>query len=387
MAEQVVILGATGSIGTSTLDVIRHLDGRFRAAAVTAHTSWEKLADIALEFNPDIAVIGDEQFEQPLKDKLSHTSIEVVSGSSGLTRASCYEKGDIFITGIAGGIGLQATVNAVRTGKRVGVANKEPFVMAGRLISEIVQETGCEIIPVDSEHSAIFQCLLGEESREVNKVYITGSGGPFRTWPIEKLSQATKKDALNHPTWDMGPKVTVDSATMMNKALELLEARWLFSLSPSQIDVIIHPQSIIHSMVEFCDGSIKAQMGNPDMTLPIQYALTYPERTSSCREYVDFLKVGSLTFEQPDPDKYPALRIGREMLHKKGDRWGTIINSANEVAVDLFLNEKISFTEITQLIEKAVAEFASEEDCTFEEIIALDNKVRSFLKKEYICDN
>jgi len=386
MEKNVVVLGATGSIGTRTLDVIRHLDDRFRAAAVTAQTRWQELADIALEFGSDIAVIGDESLEKPLREKLVHTNTEVLSGEKGLTRVSSYEKGDIFITGISGGTGLLATVNAVKTGKRVGVANKEPFVMAGRLISGLIQETGCEIVPVDSEHSAIFQCLRGEEKREVRKVYITGSGGPFRTWPREKLAEATVQDALNHPTWDMGPKITIDSATMMNKTLELLEARWLFGLSPSQIDVIIHPQSIIHSMVEFSDGSVKAQMGNPDMTLPIQYALTFPERVCSGTDSVDFLQVGELTFEQPDTDKYPALRIGRELLEKKGDRWGTIINAANEAAVALFLKEQIPFTGITELIENAVKEFASEEKCTLDEIIELDSEVRTFLEKECSCD-
>lgn len=386
MTENVVVLGATGSIGTSTLDVIRHLDGRFRAVAVTANSKWEELADIAREFSPELAVIGDESLEGPLRQRLAGTDVEVCSGEEGLDRASSYERGDIFITGIAGGTGLHATVNAVKTGKRVGVANKEPFVMAGRLISAMVRETGCEIVPVDSEHSAVFQCLRGEKPEEVRKVYITGSGGPFRTWPAQDMGRVTVRDALNHPTWDMGRKITVDSATMMNKTLELLEARWLFGLAPQQLDVIIHPQSIIHSMVEFRDGSVKAQLGTPDMTLPIQYALTFPERAPSGRGFVDFLDVGELTFEEPDPDKYPAIRIGRELLSKQGDTWGVIVNAANETAVTLFLDEQIAFTDITGLIEHAVDEFASEEECTLEEIVALDADVRNFFEKEYTCD-
>jgi len=379
MVKEVVVLGATGSIGTSTLDVVRALKGRFRVAAVTAYRNWERLAEIAREFNPRVVVIGDRALEPSLKERLGSFPGEVLSGEKGLLAAAALDEGDVVITGIAGSTGLAATVEAVKAGKRVGAANKEPFVMAGGLIRRLAEESGCEIIPVDSEHSAIFQCLLGERFEEVSKVYITASGGPFRGWPPERLASVTPEEALNHPTWDMGAKITIDSATLMNKALELLEARHLFSLAPSQLDVLIHPQSIVHSLVAFRDGNVKAQLGLPDMSLPIQYALTFPERAEGGRS-LDLAEVGTLTFEKADPAAYPALRIGRRLLESENDAPGTVVNAANEEAVHMFLSGEIPFTEIVPAVERAMEEFGEEHVATLEDISLLDERVRHFVK-------
>ena len=385
MTKQVVILGATGSIGQSTLSVISALEPLYSVAVVTAYSRWKELARICRTYQPRMAVIGDAHYLEPLRKELSDTDIEISSGEEGLMRAASWKDADIFVTGIVGGIGLTATIEAVKTGKRIGIANKEPFVMAGRLLTDLIQSSGAEIIPIDSEHSAIFQCLSGEPKESIRRIFLTGSGGPFRSLPREQLEHVTVEQALNHPTWNMGPKITIDSATMMNKALEIIEARWLFGVNHSRIEVLIHPQSVIHSMVSFVDGSVKAQLGVPDMKVPIQYALTYPKRYAGNNEHLDFIREGELTFEKPDMEKYPALRMGYDILKHTGDAWGVVLNAANEAVVELFLQKKLSFTSMTEFIWRALHNLGHDNDMTLSDIRALDLETRQFIAKETSC--
>jgi len=347
--KRVAILGSTGSIGTSALDVLCRLGPDFELIGLAANTRWELLADQVKEFRPKRAVLSSEQHFGQLAGRLGANCVELAAGPEAVVALAATDEVDIVVNAIVGASGLKPALAALRAGKTLALANKECMVMAGEMLNRVADESGARIIPVDSEHSAIFQALRSGRSSEVRAVWITASGGPFRTLPIEALESVTPDEALEHPNWDMGPKITIDSATMMNKALEVVEAKWLFRLEVTQIRVIIHPQSIVHSMVEFRDGSTIAQLGLPDMRVPIQYALTYPERKPGPVAAGDLTKVGRLDFEEPDLQRFPALRLGFRAA-EAGGTMGAVLNAANEVAVAAFLERRIRFTDIARLV-------------------------------------
>ena len=350
MPVNLAILGSTGSIGTQSLDVISRYPDRFRISVLTAGDNVDLLAEQALRFNPDSVVIGNKKHYQDLKKKLNGTGIKVSSGEDAIEQVAAESPADMVLIAIVGYLGLSPTIAAIRSGKKIALANKETLVVGGALIRNILKGSENRLIPVDSEHSAIFQCLAGEKSLSVEKITLTASGGPFLNIPVEMLREATPEDALRHPNWSMGDKITIDSATMMNKGLEVIEARWLFNLEPEQIKVIIHPQSIIHSFVHFTDGSVKAQLGIPDMRIPILYALSYPERFRSDLPRLDLSKYPSFTFNEPDNDKFRSLALAYKALDRGGNL-PCILNAANEVAVSAFLSEKIGFMQIPDVVE------------------------------------
>ena len=349
------ILGSTGSIGTQALEVVTSLPGEFKVVALTARKSAALLAEQALRFQTKAVAIADGSAAEELRERLTGTSIEVLTGLEGVLTVAGRDDVDLCLNALVGGVGMAPTIAALKAGMDVALSNKESLVMAGEHITELVRRKGVHLYPVDSEHSAIWQCLAGESHDQVRRLVLTGSGGPFRTWPREKLAQATKTQALRHPNWDMGPKITIDSATMMNKGLEVIEARWLFDLEPDQVDILIHPQSIIHSMVEFVDGSVKAQLGVPDMKIPIQYALTYPDHKPSNWPRLDLARIATLTFEPPDLEKFPCIPLAYEALRRGGSA-PAALNMANDLAVQAFLEDRISFLEIPATLEKALAE-------------------------------
>ncbi len=314
--KNVVILGSTGSIGKSTLDVIRNLKHKYKVVALSANSQWKLLSEQVNEFKPESVSLADESCVDSLRNSLPDNSIQILTGENSVRKMVSGENVDIVLSAIVGGAGLPAAIEVIKSRKTLALANKEALVMAGGLIMPLATENCVSIIPVDSEHSAVLQALRAGRRDEVKKIIITASGGPFRNHPIEKLSEVTKEEALSHPTWSMGNKITIDSATMMNKALEVIEAKWLFDLDASQIEVVIHPESIIHSLVEFCDGSVIAQMGLPDMKVPIQFALTYPDRENGNVKSLDLAKLSTLNFQKPDMDKFPALRLGYEVVEK-----------------------------------------------------------------------
>jgi len=350
--KSITILGSTGSIGRNTLDVIRRNPGRFSVKAISANRSIDEVRKQIAEFHPETVVISDSDSAAILRKEFGGM---IQSGEEALSEICSRKDIDIVVAAMVGFAGLRPTLEAIKAGKRVAIANKETLVVAGEIMTALAKQTGAEIIPIDSEHSAIMQCLVGESPESIKRIILTASGGPFRSRAKETFNTITISDALKHPNWVMGRKITIDSATLMNKGLEIIEARWLFHLPLSKIDVIIHPQSIIHSMVEFCDGSIKAQLGAPDMRLAIQYALGYPERLPQEYETLDLLKNKELTFEEPDVEKFPCLRLARE-ASERGGSYPAILNAANEVAVEAFLNELIEFQEIPQLIESTMNE-------------------------------
>jgi 1-deoxy-D-xylulose-5-phosphate reductoisomerase len=351
--KYIAVLGSTGSIGTQTLDVIRLNPDSFKVHTLTAGNNVELLIKQAIEFKPAVVVIADKNKYKDLAKALSSYPIKVLAGNSEIENAVSNPAIDIVLTAMVGFSGLLPTIKAIKANKTIALANKETLVVAGDIISELVKKHRVNIIPVDSEHSAIFQCLAGEFHNPVEKIYLTASGGPFRTKNIQELEHVTIKQALKHPNWDMGAKITIDSASMMNKGLEAIEAKWLFELEPKQIDIIIHPQSIIHSIVQFSDGSMKSQMGLPDMKLPIQYALTYPNRLHSDFERFNFINYPELTFEKPDLNKFKNIQIAYDAM-TKGGNVPCVMNAANEIAVDAFLKEQIKFTEIPKIIEKTI---------------------------------
>ncbi|MCQ2152549.1 MAG: 1-deoxy-D-xylulose-5-phosphate reductoisomerase, partial [Bacteroidales bacterium] len=347
------ILGSTGSIGTQALDVIGQHPDMFEVDLLTANNNSKLLIEQAIRFKPASVVICNPDRYDEVNDALGRHDIKVFTGMDSVCRLVAAEETDIILTAMVGFAGLQPTISAIKAGKAIALANKETLVSAGGLIMPLARKYGAPLIPVDSEHSAIFQCLQGERA-EVEKLILTGSGGPFRTSTFEQMRDATREMALNHPRWKMGAKVTIDSASLMNKGLELIEARWLFDVPPRDIQIIIHPQSVIHSMVQFSDGCVMAQMGVPDMRLPIQYALSYPCRVSLNSERLDFAKLGSLTFEAPDLDRFPCLRLAYQSLETGGNATCTM-NGANEVAVASFLSGEIRFTDIPHIIEETLA--------------------------------
>lgn len=351
--RKIAILGSTGSIGTQALNVIsKHID-RFEAYALVANNSVELLIEQARIFKPEVVVIANESKFDQLKAALNDLPIKVWSGSKAIEEVVEDTQIDLVLTAMVGISGLKPTINAIISGKAIALANKETLVVAGELISSLAIEHKTPIIPVDSEHSAIFQCLNGEGDNEIEKILLTASGGPFRKFSKEQLATATKSDALAHPKWNMGEKVTIDSATLINKGFEMIEAKWLFDVDPSNIEILVHPQSIVHSMVQFRDRSIIAQLSQPDMRLPIQYAFSYPERLNSDLEQIDFFDLSELTFERADTERFPNLSFAYEAI-KKGGNMPCILNAANEVAVSLFLQEKIEFLQMSSLIEETL---------------------------------
>ena len=378
--KNVVILGSTGSIGKNALDVIRNLRHKYKVVGLSANSRWELLAKQVEEFKPKSVSLADGRWIKELKNKLPQNSVQILTGTESVKEMVSKGDVDIVISAIVGAAGLPAAIEVIKNGKTLALANKEALVMAGGLIVSMAKKKGVNILPVDSEHSAIFQALRAGHPNEVKKVIITASGGPFRDYPKEKLSEVTKEEALNHPTWQMGQKITIDSATLMNKALEIIEAKWLFNLDSTQIDVIIHPESIVHSLVEFCDGSVIAQMGLPDMKVPIQFALTYPHRENGNVESLDLAKLGSLNFRKPDMDKFPALRLGYEVV-EKGGTMGATLNAANEIAVQAFLERKIKFTDITKTVEHVMKKHNYIKDPDFEDIMHADEYARKETKK------
>ena len=373
--KNIAILGSTGSIGTQTLDVIDEYPGLLRPYLLTANKSVETLVRQARKYLPAKVVIADESCYPAVKEALADLDIEVMSGSKAIAEACTDENLDTVVTAMVGYSGLEPTMSAIRAGKVIALANKETLVVAGELMTEMLKTSPSKLVPVDSEHSAIFQCLVGEQSESVSKIILTASGGPFRTKTIEELQSVTKADALRHPNWNMGAKVTIDSASMMNKGFEMIEAKWLFGVEADKIEIVVHPQSIIHSMVEFVDGSIKAQLGLPDMRLPIRYALNYPQRLPSRCDKLTVPSYSTLTFEQPDMEKFPLLRMAFEAV----DRGGNIpcaLNAANEIAVAAFLEEKIRFVDIPVLVGKAVAQCPYIKSPDYQALVETNKEIR-----------
>ena len=351
--KRIALLGSTGSIGCQALDVIDSHPDKFDVEVLTAFNNVELLINQAIKFIPKVVVIGNENKFQFLKEALTHYPIQVMAGLDAIAEIVKLDTIDLVLTAMVGYAGLLPTINAIKWKKDIALANKETLVVGGELITKLATENKVKILPVDSEHSAIFQCLQGEEHDSIEKIILTASGGPFVDKDAEYLKKITKKEALKHPCWEMGAKITIDSATLMNKGLEVIEARWLFNLAPAQIDVIVHRQSIIHSMVQFCDGSIKAQMGLPDMRLPIQVALGYPQRLNSNFARFDFTKYPSLTFEQPNTKNFRNLTLAFKALNEGGNQ-PCVLNAANEIVVEAFLQDKIGFFEMSDIIEKTL---------------------------------
>ncbi|MFD2164032.1 1-deoxy-D-xylulose-5-phosphate reductoisomerase [Paradesertivirga mongoliensis] len=373
--KHIAILGSSGSIGTQALEVIRENPGLFKVSVLTVGHNSSLLIEQALEFLPLAVVIADESKYQEVKSALSRTSIKVLSGESALVEVVQRPEIDIVLTALVGFSGLQPTIAAIKAGKDIALANKETLVVAGELVTSLAKEHDVKILPVDSEHSAIFQCLVGENVSRIEKIYLTASGGPFRGKDNAFLSGVTKNEALKHPNWVMGAKITIDSATLMNKGLEVIEAKWLFGLDVSQVDVIVHPQSVIHSIVQFKDGSMKAQMGLPDMKLPIQYALAYPERINSNFPRFDFLQYPQLTFEQPDKTTFRNLALAFLAI-EKGGNMPCVINAANEVVVAEFLNERIGFLQMSDVIENCMNKVSFLKSPTLQDFIETDKETR-----------
>ena len=351
--KNISILGSTGSIGTQALEVIATYPEQFEVYALTAGNNIELLIQQAKQFLPEVVVIGNETYYATLKDALKHLPIKVFAGTAAIEQVAAMDVVDVVLTAMVGYAGLRPTIAAVKAGKRIALANKETLVVAGDLINDLCAAHQASIIPVDSEHSAIFQCLTGENIDRVEKLILTASGGPFRGFSLDELQKVSPAQALKHPNWDMGAKITIDSATLMNKGFELIEAQWLFGVAPEKLDVLVHPQSIIHSMVQFVDGSIKAQMGLPDMKLPILYAFTYPERLQTNFPRMDFNLYPTFTFEKPDMEKFRNLAFAYEAMQKGGNA-PCVLNAANEVVVDAFLKGKIGFLTMSDIIEEVM---------------------------------
>jgi len=381
MKKILSILGSTGSIGINALNVVRSLESKFSVRYLAAGTQWEKLAHQALEFSVKAVAIVDENVKEELKNAVGK-EIEVLTGRDGVAELAARDDTDILLNGIVGSAGLEPTVRAAEAGRTIALSNKESLVMGGLLINRIMERTGAQLYPVDSEHSAIWQCLTGEKMESVKKLILTASGGPFRTKPINEFEKISTEETLAHPNWKMGRKVTIDSATLMNKGLEVIEAYWLFNIPHERIDIVIHPQSIIHSMVEFKDGSIKAQLGLPDMKLPIQYALTYPEREDVAWEQTDMKEVKTLTFEEPDFKKFPCPALAFKALEMGGSA-PAVLNVANETAVNLFLEEKINFTDIAIAIDKVLQSVEIINEPSLEELLEIETSITKLVRDEW----
>ncbi len=373
--KKIAILGSTGSIGTQALEIVREQKDRIQVEVLTANSNADLLIAQAKEFNPNHVVIADESKYLQVKEALANDDIKVFAGNKSIADVMEITSADTVLTAMVGYSGLLPTIKAIQNKKRIALANKETLVVAGELITEMCQENRVSLIPVDSEHSAIFQCLVGEDLNTIDKVILTASGGPFRGKKRSDLAEVTKAQALKHPNWSMGAKITIDSATLMNKGLEVIEAKWLFGLNGSQIEAVVHPQSIIHSMVEFNDGSIKAQMGLPDMKLPIHYAFFYPERVNTNFKRMNFKDVNLLTFEEPDKDTFRNLALAYEAMNNGGNM-ACILNAANEIAVDAFLRDKIKFLQIAELNEKCMQKVKFIQKPSLQDYIETDAETR-----------
>lgn len=376
--KSISILGSTGSIGCNTLKVIRHLKDEFRVVALAAGNNTNLLAEQIKQFKPETVAVKDEICVENLLRTLSESEIsipEILTGEDGLVKAATNEQAEIVVSATVGAVGFVPTLRAIEAGKRIALANKETLVMAGEMMIKSAAKHGAEILPVDSEHNALHQCLRGESVKEVKRLILTASGGPFRTKTKTEIENATVKEALNHPNWKMGDKITIDSATLMNKGLEVIEAHHLFNFEAEKISVVVHPQSVVHSMIETVDGSIIAQLGVTDMKHAIQYALTYPKRTENCLAPLDFAKLSKLEFESPDFEKFPCLRLAYDAL-KKGGTMPAVLNAANEVAVQAFLDEKIKLSEISQIIESVMNTSETESADTLEKVLSADASAR-----------
>lgn len=373
--KKIAILGSTGSIGTQALEIAREQKDRIQIEVLTANSNAELLIAQAKEFNPNHVVIADESKYAQVKEALVNEDIKVFAGSKSIADVMEITSADTVLTAMVGYSGLLPTIKAIQNNKRIALANKETLVVAGELITQLCEEHRVDLIPVDSEHSAIFQCLVGEDLNSIDKIILTASGGPFRGKKRSDLAEVTKAQALKHPNWSMGAKITIDSATLMNKGLEVIEAKWLFGVKGSQIEAVVHPQSIIHSMVEFNDGSIKAQMGLPDMKLPIHYAFFFPERVHTDFKRMSFKEINTLTFEEPDKETFRNLALAYEAMDKGGNM-ACILNAANEIAVDAFLKDKIKFLQIAELNEKCMQHVSFIKHPTLEDYVATDAETR-----------
>lgn len=379
--KKILILGSSGSIGINALNVVRNFPDKFRVVGLSVNSRIDLLEKQIKEFNPEFVVVTDESKAKELKTNIGNLC-EVFSGNDGLLKVAIEKDYDVLLGAIVGFAGLAPTLEAIKRGKRIALANKETLVVAGELVTKLILANSAEIIPVDSEHSAIYQCLVGENLNEVEKLILTASGGPFLNKDKSFFENATVDEALNHPNWKMGSKVTIDSATMMNKGLEVIEAHWLFGLPADKINVVVHPQSIIHSMVQFVDGSIKAQLGLPDMKLPIQYALTFPERFSNGFNRTNLPAINNLTFFEPDFNKFECLGLAFEVL-KAGGTAPCILNAANEIAVDKFINKKIKFSQISDLIKNALDKIENHSDPDIDTIFECDRVTRELVSSLY----
>lgn len=377
--KALAILGSTGSIGTQTLEVVRQHKERLEVRVLTAGSNAQLLIEQALEFKPDAVVIADENQYEKVVTALRDTDVKVYTGAQALCDVVQLPSVDIVVTAMVGFVGLRPTIAAIEAKKTIALANKETLVVAGELISRLVVENKVRILPVDSEHSAIFQSLVGEGDNTIDKILLTASGGPFRRFTSEQLQNVTVADALKHPNWSMGAKITIDSATLMNKGLEMIEAKWLFGVQPAQIEVVLHPESIIHSAVQFLDGSIKAQLAMPTMCLPILYALSYPERWGFEAERLDFFKLGAMTFEQADTERFPCLRLAYEAI-EQGGTMPCIMNAANEIANELFRQGRISFMAIPQIIEETMQRHTVDYTVSLDTYLAADLSARSLAR-------
>ena len=378
--KNIAILGSTGSIGTQTLDVISEYPDRLYPSLLTANRNVDLLIEQALKFKPRRVVIAQSDCYSKLHDALAGEPIEVMCGQQAIADAAAADDVDIVVTAMVGYSGLAPTISAIKAGKTIALANKETLVVAGELITGLVKQYGSRLVPVDSEHSAIFQCLVGEDPESVDKLILTASGGPFRTRPKEELYGVTRADALNHPNWSMGAKVTIDSASMMNKGFEMIEARWLFGIPSERIEIVVHPQSIVHSMVAYSDGSVKAQLGLPDMRLPIRYALNYPERLPSACRKMSVADYANLTFEAPDREKFPLLDMAFDAIHRGGNV-PCALNAANEIAVAAFLADRIGFMQMPEVVAEAVARNRFIASPTYDDYVATNAEIRKIAEE------
>ncbi len=377
--QRLLILGSTGSIGTQTLDIVRAHPENLSVYAITAHTNWETLANQINEFRPSHAVLVDETHFSQLKQAVTHTQTELLCGPEELNNIVKSGDVDTVINSLVGFSGFLPTISALKSGKKVALANKESLVVGGELLAPYLNGRYDRLIPIDSEHSAILQCMAGEKLGNVEKLIITASGGPFRTWSKHQIQKATVHDALKHPNWDMGAKITIDSATMMNKGLEVIEAHWLFGLPLNQIEAVVHPQSIVHSMVLFNDGSMKAQMGLPDMRLPIQYALTFPDRWPLAARHIDWTTRQQLTFEPVDLERFPCFDLALQAIDAGGFA-PAILNASNEIAVERFLKEEISYIQISEIVAKSLSHITNSDTLSVESLEAVDREARAFAR-------
>ena len=378
--KQIAILGSTGSIGTQTLDVVRQHPNEFSVYALSAHRSLDLLIQQALEFNPAVVCIADERLYQPLREALSDLPIKVMAGEKAIAEMVTMPAIDVVVAAMVGYAGLRPTIEAIKAKKTIALANKETLVVAGEIICRLAKRHQVSILPVDSEHSAIFQSLVGEDMHSVEKLLLTASGGPFRTFTYEQMQHVTAAQALQHPNWEMGAKITIDSASMMNKGFEVIEARWLFDIPVEKIQVLVHPQSVIHSAVQFVDGSVKAQLGTPDMRIPIQYALTYPARWLSDVPRLDLFAVKQLTFEEPDMQRFSNLRLAYEAM-EKGGNMPCILNAANEVVNLAFREGKCGFLQMSEVIEQTMGTTSFITEPTYEDYVQTDKEARKIAKE------